>query len=269
MFKRPRYIALTVVVVLVVILLNLPAQTSAQLKLALGSLFLPLFGLAGASQAALEKSATVLVPRKTLLQRIHALEQTNQLLMIQQRRGEEIARENERLRRLVALPPWAGWQLKTARVVGGDPANWWRSLVISLGSRDGMRPNLTVITGEAFLVGRVSQVGLNQSLVVIVGDPHCQVSALIQETRDSGIVIASPGSTLDTTFLTLTYLSRTSQLRAGQTVVTSGKTDMFPKGLPIGQIIDFRSVDFGLYWEARIKRAAPIHRLEEVLVLVP
>ena len=50
MLKRPHYIALGLVVLLTLVILNLPSQTTARLKLGIGSLFLPLFGLASSAQ---------------------------------------------------------------------------------------------------------------------------------------------------------------------------------------------------------------------------
>ena len=63
MLKRPHYIALGVVGLLVVILLHLPQQTAARLKLAIGGLFLPLFGLASGTQQATEKASDSVVSR--------------------------------------------------------------------------------------------------------------------------------------------------------------------------------------------------------------
>ena len=51
MLKRSHYIALGAVVLLALILLNLPSHTAARLKLAVGSLFLPLFGLANSRRS--------------------------------------------------------------------------------------------------------------------------------------------------------------------------------------------------------------------------
>ncbi len=43
----------------------------------------------------------------------------------------------------------------------------------------------------------------------------------------------------------------------------------FPKGIPIGQIVDSRSVEYGLYAEARVKLNANLGALEQVWVLLP
>ena len=104
------------------------------------------------------------------------LRRENQQLRIQAMQAEETARENDRLRQLLGWQRQAPWKLKLARVVLREPANWWRTVQIDLGSRDGMRVNLPVLTAEG-LVGRISSVSLTRSQVVLLGDPDCKVAA--------------------------------------------------------------------------------------------
>jgi cell shape-determining protein MreC len=49
------------------------------------------------------------------------------------------ARENDQLRMRVGWQQQQPWKLKLANVVMRDPANWWRTVQIDLGSRDGLR----------------------------------------------------------------------------------------------------------------------------------
>jgi len=67
----------------------------------------------------------------------------------------------------------------------------------------------------------------------------------------------------------LGYLSRASALKPGQAVRTSGLGGIFPKGILIGQIVDFHTVDYGLYTEARVKLAVNLNLLGEVFVKMP
>ncbi len=268
MLKRPQYIALSVVIVVVLVVLNLPSQTTTQLKLALGSLFLPLFGLAGAYESLSGKAANALVPRNVLLDQIEQLRRENQQLRLEVTQAQEALRENARWRQLLNLQKQTTRNLKVARVIGGDPANWWRTLRIGLGSRDGLRANLTVLASDG-LVGRISEVGLTHSQVVLVGDPACRVSAQVQETRDHGTIIPGSSSTMDYTFVDLAYLPRNTQAKPGQTVVTSGLGGIFPPGIRVGEIVDVRTIDYGVYLQARVKRAVNINRLEEVWVILP
>ena len=267
MLKRPHYIALGLVVLLTLVILNLPSQTSARFKLGIGSLFLPLFGLASSSQQLAGTTGDTLVPRRELLKLNDGLRRENQQLRLQAIQAQETAGENARLRQLIGWQRQVSWKLKLARVVLRDPANWWRAVQIDLGSRDGLRVNLPVLTTDG-LVGRVSSVSLTRSQVVLLGDPNCKVSARVEnETRDTGIIGAA--GPLDTEFVELGYLSRGANLKPAQDVVTSGEGGIFPKGIPIGKIVDVQAVDYGLRAEARVKLAANLNALEEVWVMFP
>ena len=191
----------------------------------------------------------------------------NEELQVQALQAAAIARENDQLHSLLGWQQQAPWKLKLANVIMRDPANWWRTVQIDLGSRDGLRENLPVLTAEG-LVGRVSAVGYTRSQVVLIGDPNCRVSALVENpAHDMGVV--SAGGLLDTSLVDLTYLSGGANLKPGQNVFTSGLGGVFPKGIPIGQVMDSRPVEFGLYSEARVKLSVDLGALEQVWVLFP
>jgi rod shape-determining protein MreC len=266
MLKRPHYLALGVVLLLTLTLLNLPSRTTGRLKLAIGSLFLPLFGLAGSAQQVTAAAGDNLLPRRELLKMLERLRQENQQLQLQARQAQDIAGENARLRQLLGWQAQQPWKFKLAKVVLREPANWWRSVQIDLGSRDGLRANLPVLTSEG-LVGRVASVSLTRSQVVLLGDPNCKVSARVENpARDIG-VLGSAGP-LEPEFVALGCLSGSAKIRPGQNVVTSGEGGIFPSGIPIGQIVDVQPVDYGSRAEARVRLAANLSALEEVWVLI-
>ncbi len=267
MLKRPHYIALGLIVLLVLVLLNLPGHTSARLKLAISSLFLPLFGLAGATQQVAGQAGNAVVPRSVLLRENETLQRENEKLRVQALQEAETAKENARLRQLLGWQQKVPWKLKLANVVLRDPANWWRTVEIDLGSRDGMRKNLPVLTTDG-LVGRIASVSFTHSQVVLLGDPNCRAAALVENnTRDAGIINVS--GPFDGSFVTMSYLPTSANVKPGENVVTSGLGGIFPKGIPVGKIVDAEPVDYGLYVEARVKLNANLSGLEEVWVLFP
>jgi rod shape-determining protein MreC len=267
MFKQNNYIAAGIVVLAAVLILSLPPSAASHLKLAIGSLFLPLFGLANAGEQLPADLADSVLPRRELLRQIAALRLQNQQLQMQEVQAEATWRENERFRDLYGWERQQPWKLKLARVITRDPANWWRTVEIDQGSHDGMAPNMPVLTEDG-LIGRISSVGLTRSQVVLIGDPNCRVSALVEDAaQDTGILSAS--GPLDSSLADLTYLSSSANLKSGQQVVTSGIGGVFPKGIPLGQIVDSQQVEFGLYSEARVKLNVNLGALEEVWVLVP
>ena len=268
MFKRPQLIALGLVVIFTVVLLKLPSRAAANFKRAVAGMFLPMFGLAGSMEDVAIKSSYGVLPRHALVGRIEELEKENQSLQIRLMQAEPVLKQNERL---LAQLGWARqnpWNKKLARVVARDPANWWRTIQIDLGARDGVTNKAPVFTA-AGLVGFVSEVGFAQSQVLLLGDPACRVSVVIGETREHGIIAPSSSSPLDDTLVELSYLSRHSKLVPGQMVVTSGEGQIFPAGLVVGQVADVRAAGFGLYKEARVSLAVKMNTLEEVWVKLP
>jgi len=271
MFSKPHYLALGAVVLLAVIVLSLPSRTAAQLKLAIGSLFLPLFGFASATQTAAEKAGNSTVPRKELVKELEQTRLENQRLKIQLRQTADLARENERLRKLLGFQKPPQWKLQPATVIALDPANWWRTVQIDRGSRDGVTINLPVLSPEGFLVGRISDVGATRSQVLLLGDSKCRVGAIVVDSKnqiDQGVILG-PSSVLDPSLVQLGYLSRSGVLKPAQWVITSGHGGIFPRGITIGQIVDFQTADFGFSTEARVKLAVNLNSLEEVWLKMP
>ena len=267
MLNQKHYIALGAVTLATLLLLSLPPRATSPLKLAIGSWFLPLFGLAGTAQRLPITAADAVLPRRELLRQLETFRHDNEQLRAQASQAAAMARENEQLRALFSWQRQTPWNLKLANVVMRDPANWWHTVQIDLGRRDGVRENLPVLTA-AGLVGRVSSVSYTHAQVVLIGDPNCKVSAIVENpARDMGVI--SPGGPLDNSFVELSYLSGNANLQAGQNVTTSGLGGVFPKGIPIGQIADVRPVEFGLYTEARVKLAVNVGSLEQVWVLFP
>ncbi|HVU08807.1 MAG TPA: rod shape-determining protein MreC [Verrucomicrobiae bacterium] len=267
MFKKQNYFALGAMILAVLLIFNLPAGVTSRLKLAAGSLFSPLFGLKSAAQTLPVSAADAVIPRRELLQQLENLRRENEQLKVQALQSAATTKENDQLHALLGWQKQVPWKLKLAKVVGRDPANWWHMIEIDLGSRDGLTNNLPVLTVDG-LVGRVSFVGLTRSQVVLLGDPNCKASALVENAaHDMGVITAS--GPLDNSLVELTYLAGSADLKAGQNVVTSGLGGIFPKDIPIGQIVDAQPVEFGLYTEARVKLAANLGALEQVWVLFP
>jgi rod shape-determining protein MreC len=267
MLRRPHYIALGLVVLLTLIILNLPNRTTARLKLGIGSVFVPLFGLAGSSHEAAAEAGDTVMSRKELVKQLETFRQENRQLRIQARQAEETARENDRLRQLLGWQRQAPWKLKLGRVVLREPSNWWRTVQIDLGSRDGIQVNLPVLTADG-LVGRIASVSLTRAQVLLLGDPGCKVAAQVENaTHDAGVVGAS--GPLNSEFVEMGYLSGSANLKPGQLVRTSGNGGIFPPNIPIGTVVESQTVDYGLATVARVKLAANLNALEEVWVLFP
>src|SRR6185437_14395661 len=124
MLKRPHYMAFGLVGLLTLILLNLPHHAANQMKLAIGSLYLPLFGLSKSSQQVMSRASDAMVPRSVLFREIEGLSRTNQELQMRAMQADALLRENDRLRQLFGWEKQTAWKMRLARVIARDPANW-------------------------------------------------------------------------------------------------------------------------------------------------
>jgi rod shape-determining protein MreC len=268
MLKKPQYIILVVVVLVVLVLLKLPGESMGKVRLAISGLFLPLFGLAGSAHEVIGKAKDGLTPKRELLRQIEALSAENQQLKIQSEQDASLWRENSRLRAAAGWQRQMRWRVRLARVIARDPANWWRSVQIDLGARDGLRANLPVLTADG-LVGRIQSVAETRSQVILLGDPELRVAAIVETNNETGIINAGSSLPQEQGMIDMDFLSGASLASPGQSVVTWGAGGVFPGGIPIGKIVDTRQKEYGLSMEARVKLAADLGALQEVWVLFP
>ncbi|MFA6545895.1 MAG: rod shape-determining protein MreC [Limisphaerales bacterium] len=276
MLRKSKYIALVIVALAGLIFLSLPETAASRVKLAVTGLFLPLFGITDSTQSVARRAGNAVVPREVLVRELEQLRAEKQKLEFNLAQAQEATRENDRLRKQAGFPARLPWKLRPARVIARDPANWWRTVFIDAGSKDGVRVDMPVVTPEG-LAGRVAVVGSTRSQVFLLGDQNCRVAGLVRETAENGIIMPYPA---DPAIVTLTYLSRGSPAKPGQSIVTSGLElkpghqvltsglgGVFPAGIRIGEIVDVRNVGFGLYQEARVKLAVNLNALDQVWVV--
>ena len=198
MSKKSQYIILGLVVLLVVVLLNLPAQTAGKLKLAISGLF-PLLGLAASTHEVSTKVGESMTSRAELLRQNAVLRTNNQILTLQLQNAASALRENDQLRQMLNFKrPHPNWKLQPATVIARDPENWWRSIWLDVGSdTPGIRTNLAILTVDG-LVGKIVSMGATRSRAVLLGDPSLRVAVLVGPKGLNGIISTlSPDSASD------------------------------------------------------------------------
>jgi len=148
-----------------------------------------------------------------------------------------------------------------ASVIGASPDSGSQVLYINKGSRDGLRRDMGVITPDG-VVGKILAVYPDTSQVLRLDDKESGVGALLSGTRTQGPVKGT-GAPL----LSLDYISNDEKVTEGQAVLTSGQDRIFPKDLPVGTVVDFVSDPKTPFMRIRVRPAAHLDRLEDVLVL--
>ena len=102
---------------------------------------------------------------------------------LEQMRGSEIEARSaimqyrELLQQTQLVSKWS-YEVVTAEVIGNSPSNYQQTVEISVGSNRGIQVGMPVIDG-AGLVGKITQVFPNRSIVLLITDPAYAVSARV------------------------------------------------------------------------------------------
>ncbi len=110
------------------------------------------------------------------------------------------------------------------------------------------------------VVGRVSKVSPNASVVILLSDAYNQVGVTVSRTRATGFIKGQTGENASSQVI-MAFFDKNVDVRKGDTVVTSAFSKKFPAGLPVGRV---ESVDMNKSPapEAIIQLTAPIASLE-------
>jgi len=183
------------------------------------------------------------------------------------RQGEEAIRENEQLRKLLDFQTRRR-ELTTepVKVTARSTDNWESTLTLSKGSAAGIEAGDCVITEMGVLVGVVSETGLNWSTVSTIINTDTEIGGIITRTYSAG-VLEGDFSLMNQGRLKLNYLPEGAQLVSGDEVLTSGRGDMFPSGLPVGRVEGVFTDPSGKTRYAVIVPSVALDSLIEVFVI--
>ena len=186
-----------------------------------------------------------------------ALKATNQAL-------RDVEREVNRLRVALAYRERSIFKLVPAEIVTRESSTWWRTVTINRGKQDSIEGDMAVVT-EAGLVGKTTTVSDSISVVLLVSDENCRVAANVEGSREQGIVSGERVVGALAPLLDLNFLSKQANLQPGQKVYTSGVGGVFPSGLLIGTVKEYRVRE--LDGQARLNPAVDLAKLEDVFVV--
>lgn len=178
---------------------------------------------------------------------------------------QTLEKENIQLRAALDFKKRTPFSVTAAKIIRRKPSNWWETAHIDRGENHGISPMLAVIAAEG-LVGKVDRPNNETSTVILLTDEACQVSAQVVGTHEFGILSGQRAQNGNNPILRLRYLSRDSNVKIGQKVITTGKGELFHKGINLGTIIDISRG--ALYTEAQVKPAVNFADLETVFVLI-
>jgi rod shape-determining protein MreC len=147
-----------------------------------------------------------------------------------------------------------------ARVIGTSADTASQTVYLDRGERDGIRRNMGVITPDG-VVGKVIESYRDTAQVLLLTDKDSGVGAMLAESR-----IQSPVGGTGEPLLSMKYIPTDDAVNLGEHVVTSGMDRIFPRDLPVGVVTEIKTGR--PFQQVRVRPAANLQRLEEVIVLL-
>lgn len=254
---------LTLAIILSVILLAAnhrlePARES------LSSALSPIQYLASVPSAILDWSSESFATRNMLaLQNKELLRQ--QLLMSERlQRFEHLRQENERLRALLGSPAYQDSRKMVVEVmeVASEPSHHY--VVLNRGSRSGVFVGQPVVDAQG-VVGQVVQVSEMTSRVLLLSDVSHGLPVRI--TRNDVRLVANGTGELDE--IELRHVAKSTDIRVGDLLVTSGLGNRFPEGYPVARVVEVFTEDGQSYARVTAQPLAALDRIRYLLLIWP
>lgn len=183
-------------------------------------------------------------------------------LKIENSRFRELLATHQRLKNLLQFKETINQPVLAAQVIGRDPTGWFESVIIDKGKKSGLKVNMPVVNAQG-VVGRLVSVSGNYAKVLLIIDQNSAIDCIIQRSRDNGIVKG-----LSSKVCELDYVLKTSDVIAGDMVVTSGLGRVFPKGVPVGKVIEVMDMPGELFKNIKVSPMVDFSKLEELLVII-
>ncbi len=179
----------------------------------------------------------------------------------------EIRKENERLRRLLDMQQRVPYESVAATIISKDPDNWFRTIIINRGVKDGIKVNMPVIAfsgEEKAVVGKVIEVRQSVSRVLPIISTDLRVGVMFQESRFPGLLT---GFSSNSSLAMVDYISKFASIKFGDVIVTSGQGGVFPQGLLVGKVMKPLITKSGAYQKAAVRPFIDYNQVEEVYVI--
>jgi len=192
--------------------------------------------------------------------------------------NDQLARENAMLRQMKGvsflkndtISFWVNdtvykqqYQYIVSKVVLNTVGKRNNYIMLDKGTRSGIKKDMAVITSDG-IVGTVVTVSENFSWVMSMLNKHTRISGRITKNNQMGTIIWNGVNHL---YGTLTDIPAHVKIAKGDTIVSSGFSYIFPAGLMIGTITDFRVEQGDHFYIIPFKFSVDFNALQYVYVV--
>ena len=216
--------------------------------------------------AQVEKLYDYIFSYESLLAENEALKEQLSQMEDQARQAAALTKENQALRDALELKQNnEGYKMVDGYIISWSSNDWSSTFTINQGTNAGIAEGMCAITANGEVVGLVTEVGSNYSVIKTVLDSSLEISATIVSSGYNGMVKGGY-STDHPDLLRMNYLPSSATIRNNDQVVTTGST-VYPRNLILGYVVDAGFDDTGVAKYALLEPAADIGALDQIFII--
>lgn len=201
-------------------------------------LSIPLESVRGLVNAPFEwghQLALNLSSHKNLVEENKQLRQKEALFSLRLEKWKALERENKQLHALIGTMPQIDGKVLGANILSINVQSGNQTLVLNKGRSEGVFVGQPVLDSNG-LIGQVIRADWYSSVVLLVTDLKSAVPVEVARTGEQGILVGTGSISC----LKLNNLSKTTRVRIGDKLLTSGLGGHFPPGYPVGKVISVK-----------------------------
>ena len=172
-------------------------------------------------------------PDDSVYQELESLREKQLKLESHLQRYDALVAENDRLSRLLAAARRSDDQVILASIISAGLDPFTHRIIINRGTESGVFAGQPVIAPDG-VIGQVSEVGLNQSIVTLITDRSHGIPIQVQRNGLRTIVQGQG----EPNQVGVPYLPRLADIRKGDILVTSGMGGRFPAGYKVAEVVE-------------------------------
>ncbi|MGD0295287.1 MAG: rod shape-determining protein MreC [Terracidiphilus sp.] len=190
------------------------------------------------------------------------LQRTVDRLRLEQASLMEDARQGQRLQALLDFQQKYIYKTLAAQAIGSSGNDSSRVFYLDKGSSEGLDRDMAVITPDG-IVGKVREVFPHSAQVLAINDQTSGAGVILETTRIRGILRGDAAGRPQ-----IIGILADQRIQPGEKVLTAGGDLVFPRGLPVGEVVHVMpDPDRDSFIDVLVKPAAHLDRLDEVLVI--
>lgn len=143
----------------------------------------------------------------------------------------------------------ASYIFRASEVINNNYAKVDNYLTLKSGSRDGIERDMGVVTSRG-IVGIVENVSPHYSTVISILNSNSRINAQLKKSNHFGSLVWNGE---DPNVVQLTDVPSVAPISEGDTIITGGRSLIFPKGIPIGRIKNYSLDQSESYYNIDIK----------------